>query len=162
MQETWVWPLSWKDPLEEGRAIHSSIVAGRSLLRFIFHWVSNDIQPFYPLSFPYLLAFNLAQHQSLFQWVCSLHKVAKVLELPLQYQSFQWIFRTYFLQDRLIWSLCCPKDSQESFPISQLKSINCSILSLFNCPALTSVHDYWKKHSFDYMDLCWQSDVSAF
>ena len=27
---------------------------------------------------------------------------------------------------------------------------------------LTSIHDYWKNHSFDYMDLCWQSDVSAF
>ena len=30
------------------------------------------------------------------------------------------------------------------------------------CPALTCVHDYWKNHSFDYMDLCWESDVSAF
>ena len=29
-------------------------------------------------------------------------------------------------------------------------------------PTLTSVHDYWKNHSFDYTDLCWQSDVSAF
>ena len=29
-------------------------------------------------------------------------------------------------------------------------------------PTLTSVHDYWKNHGFDYMDLCWQSDVSAF
>ena len=27
---------------------------------------------------------------------------------------------------------------------------------------LTSIHDYWKNHSFDYMDLCWQSNVSAF
>ena len=99
---------------------------------------------------------------SFLQWVCSLHKVAKVLELHLQYQPFQWIFRTYFLQDRLIWSPCCPRDSQESFPIPQFKSVNWSVLSLFNCPTLTSVHDYWKKHSFEYMDLCWQSDVSAF
>ena len=29
-------------------------------------------------------------------------------------------------------------------------------------PTLTSIHDYWKNHSFDYMDLCWQSDISAF
>ena len=29
-------------------------------------------------------------------------------------------------------------------------------------PTLTSIHDYWKKHIFDYRDLCWQSDVSAF
>ena len=32
----------------------------------------------------------------------------------------------------------------------------------FHSPTLTSVHDYWKNHSFDYMDLCQQSDVSAF
>ena len=36
------------------------------------------------------------------------------------------------------------------------------LLSLLYGPALTSIDDYWKNHSFDYMDLCWQSDVSAF
>ena len=41
--------------------------------------------------------FNLSQHQGLFQWVSSLHQVAKVLEFQLQHQSFQWIFRTDFL-----------------------------------------------------------------
>ena len=43
--------------------------------------------------------------------------VAKVLELQLQHQSFQWIFRTNFLQNWLVWSPCSPKDSQESFSI---------------------------------------------
>ena len=42
-------------------------------------------------------AFSLSQHQDLFKWVRSLHQVAKVLELQLQYLSFQWIFRTDFL-----------------------------------------------------------------
>ena len=42
-------------------------------------------------------AFNLSQHQGLFQWVSSLHQVAKVLEFQLQHKSFQWIFRTDFL-----------------------------------------------------------------
>ena len=42
------------------------------------------------------------------------------------------------------------------------ESINSSVLSLLYGPTLTSVHDYWKNHSFDYMNLCWQSDVSAF
>ena len=42
-------------------------------------------------------AFNLSQHQGLFQWVSSLHQVAKGLEFQLQHQSFQWIFRTDFL-----------------------------------------------------------------
>ena len=59
-------------------------------------------------------AFNLSQHQSLFQWVGSLHQVAKVLGLQLQYQSFQRIFRTDFLQDWFVWSPYCSRDSQES------------------------------------------------
>ena len=41
------------------------------------------------------------------------------------------------------------------------EGINSSALSLFYCPALTLVHDYWENHSFDYMDLCRQSNVSA-
>ena len=42
-------------------------------------------------------AFSLSQHQGLFQWVSSPYQVAKILELQLQQQSFQWIFRTDFL-----------------------------------------------------------------
>ena len=48
------------------------------------------------------------------------------------------------------------------FPASQFEGISSSALSLFYHLALTSIHDYWKKHSFDYMNLCRQSDVSAF
>ena len=36
------------------------------------------------------------------------------------------------------------------------------VLSLLYGPNFTSIHDYWKNHSFDYIDLCWQSDISAF
>ena len=35
-------------------------------------------------------------------------------------------------------------------------------VTFFYGPTLTFVHDYWKNHSFDYMDLCWQRDISAF
>ena len=90
------------------------------------------------------------------------HNVAKVLELHLQHQSFQWIFRVDFLWDWLVGSLCNPRDSQESSPGPQFKSINSLVLILLYGPTLTSIHDYWKKHSFDYTDLCWQSDISAF
>ena len=55
-------------------------------------------------------------HEGLFQWVSSSHQEAKVLEFQLQHQSFKWIFRTDFLWDGLLASLCCPKDSQESSP----------------------------------------------
>ena len=66
--------------------------------------------------------------------------------------SFSW----------LVWSPCCPRDSQVSSPTPQFKSINYSALSSLYGPTLTSIHDYWKNHSFDYMELCWQSNVSAF
>ena len=50
-------------------------------------WVYDAIQPSHPLSFPSLPAFNLSQHQGLFQWVSSSHPVARVLEFQLQDQS---------------------------------------------------------------------------
>ena len=58
------------------------------------HWVGVVIQPSHALSSPSPPILNLSQHQGLFQWVGSSHQVAKVLELQLQHQSFQWIFRT--------------------------------------------------------------------
>ena len=61
------------------------------------HRVGDAIQPSHPLSSRSSPAFNLSQYQDLFQWVSSLHQVAKVLEFQLPHQSFQWIFRTNFL-----------------------------------------------------------------
>ena len=85
-----------------------------------------------------------------------------------KYQSFSfrispsWIFRTDFLQHGLVGSPCCPRDSQESSPTPQFKSINSLALSFLYSSNLTLIHDYWKNHSFDQTDLCWQSSVSAF
>ena len=61
------------------------------------HWVSDAIQPYHPLSSPSPPTFNLSQLHSFSNWVGSLLQVAKVLELQLQHESFQWIFRTDFL-----------------------------------------------------------------
>ena len=61
------------------------------------HWVGDAIQPSHPLLSPSSPAFNLSQHQGLFQGVNSSHEVAKVSEFQLQHQSFQWTFRTDFL-----------------------------------------------------------------
>ena len=94
-------------------------------------------------------ALNLFQHQGLFQWVSSLHQVAKVLEFQLQHQSFQWILRTDLLLDWLVWFPCSPRDSQETAPAPQFESISSLVLSLLYGPTLTSVHDYRKNHSFD-------------
>ena len=59
--------------------------------------VGDTVQPSHPLLSPSPLAFNLSQHQGLFQWVSSSHQVVKVLAFQLWHQFFQWIFRTDFL-----------------------------------------------------------------
>ena len=63
-------------------------------------WVGDAIQSSHSLSSS-SPAFNLSQHQGLFQWVDSLHQVAKVVELQLQHQPFQWIFKVDFF--RIDW-----------------------------------------------------------
>jgi len=71
-----------------------------------------------------------------------------------------------------------PMNNQDWFPLrfdllavqGTLKSLlqhHSSKASILWCSAffmiqLTSIHDYWKNHSFDWMDICWQSNVSAF
>ena len=64
------------------------------------YWVCDAIQPSYPLWSFSLPAFNLPQPRGLFQWVSSLQQAAKILELQLQHQSFQWTFRISF---RINW-----------------------------------------------------------
>ena len=114
------------------------------------HRIGDAIQPSHPLSSPSPPA---SKHQGFFQSVNSSHEVAKVLEFTP---------RTYLLQDGLVGSPCSPRDSQESSPTPQFKSINFSAFSFLHSPTLISIQDHWKNHSLDQMDLCWQSNVSAF
>ena len=93
------------------------------------HWVGDAIYAPHPLLPPSTFAFDLSQHQGLFQLVGSLHQVAKVLEL--QHQSFKWIFRVDFLWDWLVWYPCSPQDCQESSSAPQFESINSLALSFF-------------------------------
>jgi len=110
------------------------------LSRWCHPTISSSLSPSPP-------TFNLSQHQGLSQWVSSSHQVAKVLEFQLQHQSFQWIFRTDLLQNGLLGSPCSPRDSQESSPTPQFKSINSLTLNFLYYPTLTSIHDYKKNHS---------------
>ena len=113
------------------------------------HRVTDATQPSHLLSSPSPPAPNPSQHQSLFQGVNSLHEVAKVLELQLQHHSLQRNPRADLLQNGLVGSPCSRRDSQESSPTPQFKSINSSVLSLLHSPTLTSIHDHWKNHSLD-------------
>ena len=115
--------MGWSMP---GFSVHHQLP---ELTKIHAHQVGDAIQPSHPLSSPSPPAFNLSQHQGLFQWVGSSHQVTKVLEFQLQHQSFQWIFRTDFLYDGLVGSPCNPRDSQESSPPPQFKNVNSLVLS---------------------------------
>ena len=103
------------DPMDcstPGLPVHHQLL---ELTQTPAHWVSDGIQPSYPLSSP-SPAFNLSQHQSFFQWVRSLHQVtwsigvsASTSVLPMNTQDWSplgWA----------VGSPCSPRDSQESSP----------------------------------------------
>ena len=126
------------------------------------HCVGDAIQPCHPLSASCPPSLNLSQHQGIFQWVSSSHQVAKVLEfqasasvLPMNTQDWSPLGWTG-------WISLHPRDSKESSPTPQFKSINSSALSFPYSPTLISIRDHWKNHSLDKTDLCWQSNDSAF
>ena len=105
------------------------------------HWNGDAIQPSNPLSSTSPLAFHLSQHQGLFQWVSSSQQVAKVLEFQLQHQSFQWIFRSDFLQDWLgliaVWGTLKSLLQHHS---SKSSILQCSVLFIvqFSHPYMTT------------------------
>ena len=90
--------ISWVACSTPGLPVHHWLP---ELPQIHFNRVSDAIQSSHPLSYPSPPAFNLSQHQDLFQWVSSSHQVAKVLSLQLQHQSFQWIFSDDFF--RIDW-----------------------------------------------------------
>ena len=105
------------------------------------HWVGDAIQPSCPVilissclqSFP-------ASGSFLMNWLFvsggqSTGASASASGLPMNIQ-------VDFLQDWLVWSPCSPRDSQESSPTPQFKSINSSVLGFLYGPALTSLHVY--------------------
>ena len=86
-----LWPLSRITP---GLPVHHQLA---EFTQTHVHRVGDAIQPSHPLSSPSPPAPTSSQHQGLFQWVNSSHKVAEVLEFQLQHQSFQWTPRTDLL-----------------------------------------------------------------
>ena len=85
------------DPMNRstpGLPVHHKLL---ELTQTRVHQIGNAIQPYHSLLSPSPPVPNPSQHQGLFQWVNSLHEVAKVLEFQLQHQSFQWTTRTDLL-----------------------------------------------------------------
>ena len=84
-----LWDLM--DCTTPGLLVHHQL---QELAQTYVHQIGNVVQPSHPLSSPSPPVFNLSQYQCLFQWINSSYQVAKVLQVQLQHQSFQWIFRT--------------------------------------------------------------------
>ena len=113
------------------------------------HRVDDAIQSSHLLSSPSSPAFNISQHQGLFQWVSSLHQVAKVLELQLQPQSLQWIFSIqgwFPLGLTGLISLLSKELSRVFSSTTVWKHQFFSIQPSYRA-TLTSVHDYWKNQA---------------
>ena len=146
LTHVWLFATPWIAAHQASLSITNS---WNSLRLMSIHRISDAIQPFHPLSSPSPPAPNPSQHQSLFQWVNPLYEVAKVLEFQLQHHSLQRSPKADLLQNGLVGSPCSPRDSQESSPTPELKSINSSVLSLLHSPTLTSIHDHRKNHSLD-------------
>ena len=126
------------------------------------HCVGDAIQPSHPLMPSSLSAFNLSQHQGLFQWVGSSHQVAEVLELQLQHQSFLWIQGWFPLGLTGLISSQSKGLSRVFSGTTVWKYQFFSTLPSLWSSSHWTIHDYWKDHSLDYMDFCQQSDVFAF
>ena len=106
------------------------------------HWVGDAIQPSHPPS-PSPLAFNLSQHQGLFKWVSSSHRVAKVFEFQLQHQFFQWTIRTPLGWTG--WTSLQSKGLSRVFANTTVQIIYSLVLIFPYSQTLTSILDYWKK-----------------
>ena len=89
--------LALCDPMDCSPPGSSILLYSPDFPQIHVHWVSDAIQLSHPLSVPSPLILILSQHQGLFQWIGSLYQLAKVVELQLHHQSFQWIFRVNFL-----------------------------------------------------------------
>ena len=119
------------------------------------HRVGEAIQPSHPLSSPSPSAPNPSQHQSLF------HGNESTLHMRWpKYWSFSFsIIPTKeipgLISVRIDWLASLQsKGLSRVFSTPQFKSIKSSALSLLYDPTLIFIHDYWKNHSFDYMDHC--------
>ena len=113
------------------------------------HRVSDAIQPSHPLSSPIsscpqsLPASGSFPMSQLFAWGGqSIGVSASASVLPINTRDWSPL-------NGLVGSPCSARDSQESSPTPQFKTINSSALSFLHSSTLTSIHDHWKNYSLD-------------
>jgi len=144
LSNVWLFVTPWTAVHQASLSITNQLL---ELAQTHVHWVGDDIQLSYPLSSPscfqsFLASGSFPVNQFFTSGGQSIGASASASVLPMK-------FRTDFLKHWLVWSPCSPRDSPESSPTLQFKSINSLVLSFLYGPTLTGIHDYWKNHSFD-------------
>ena len=143
ISHVWLFVTPWTAACQASLSITNS----RSLLKLMSiepvipsnHLISVLPFSFHPQSFPALGSSQMSQFFTSGGQSIGVSASASVLPMHIQDWFPLW----------LVWSPCSPRNSQQSSPAPQFKSINSSVLSFLYSPILTSIHDYWKNHSFD-------------
>ena len=112
------------------------------------HWVSDAIQSSHPLLSPSPPDFNLSLASGYFPMSQVFTSGDQSIGFSTSASVLPMNIQDWFPLDGLVGSPCSPRDSQESSPTPQFKNSNSSVLSFLYGPTLTSIHDYWKNHSF--------------
>ena len=139
LSRVWLFATPWT----AARQASLSFTSG-PLSQWCHPTISSSVTPFSPCpqSFPASDSFPLSQLFS--SGGQSIRASASASVLPKNFiQGWFPVGLTSFI------SLLSKRDSQESSPTPQFKSINSSVLSLLHSPTLTSILDYWKNHSLD-------------
>ena len=142
------------DPMgcsKPGFSVHYQLL---ELAQTHVHRVSGTTQPSHPLPSPSPPAFNLSQHQGLFQWVSSSYQVTKFWSFSFSISpSNEYSGLISFRMDWL--DLLAVQGNLKS--LLQHHSSKASVLqfSALYGPTLTYIHDHWKNHSTDETHLCW-------
>ena len=117
--------------------------------------ITSSVVPFSSCiqSFPALGSFQMSQFFT--SGVQSTGVSASASVLPMNIQDWFSIGWTG-------WSSLQSKRLSRVFSNTTVQKHQFSVLSFLFSPTLTSIHDYWKNHKFDKIDLCWKTNVSAF
>ena len=138
-----------------GLTVHHQL---REFTQTHVHWIVDSIQPSHPLSSPSPPALNLSQHQGLFQWAGSSYQMAKVLELCLT-SALSMNIQSWFPLGLTSLVSLQSKGLSRVFFSTRIRNHGAQPSSQSNSHICTWLLE---NHSFDYTDLSWQSDVSAF
>ena len=120
--------------------VHHQLPALAQIMSFKSVMPSNHLilccpLPLLPSIFPSIRVFSNGQFFTSGGQSIGASALASVLPMNIQ---------DWFPFDWLVWCHCSPRDSQDSSPTPQFKSINSSVLSFLYGPTLVSTHDYWK------------------